>query len=67
MHTARDILIIANFLGSNMTEEQADDLMASVRDLSIADREMLLYNLEGGPLYTRLSMNNAEMGGYGRY
>jgi hypothetical protein len=64
---AENILAIANFLGEAMTEEQSVQLMDEVRELSIADQEMLLANINGGPLYTELSMYDGEMGGLSRY
>lgn len=62
-----ELLAIAHFLGDEMTEEQASRLMDEARELSIADREVLLDNIPGGMLYTEMSMHDAEMGGLCRY
>jgi hypothetical protein len=60
-------MAIAEFLGNEMTDEQATRLMDDARELSIADRERLVNVLPGGPLYTEMSMHDAEMGGLSRY
>ena len=61
--TKEDVLAISNFLGDNMSCEQAEQLMDLARQLSITDREWLM-NRTVGALYTELSMNAGEMGGY---
>jgi hypothetical protein len=65
--TANEMMAIAEFLGGDMTDEQASRLMDEAREMSIADRERLLNALPGGPLYTEMSMHDAEMGGLSRY
>jgi hypothetical protein len=65
--TKNEILAIAEFLGDSMTDDQASQLMDEARELSIADREDLLSALPGGPLYTEMSMHDAEMGGLSRW
>ena len=65
--TANEILAIADFLGDEMTDAQAERLMDECRQLSIADRERLLATVCGGNLYTDLSMHAHEMGGLSRY
>ena len=65
--TANEILAIADFLGDEMTDEQAARLMDGCRQLSVTDRERLLATLCGGNLYTELSMHAHEMGGLFRY
>lgn len=68
MSNVENIAAIANFLGSEMTEEQAKRLMDEARSsCSISDLERLRSVLDGGPLYTELSMHQGEMGGYARY
>lgn len=64
---ADNLLAIADFLGANMSDSQATELLDAARLLSIADREWLLDNLAGGRLYTELSMHDGEMGGLSRY
>lgn len=64
---ANELIAIAEFLGDDMTDEQATRLMDGARELSIADRERLLNTLPGGPLYTEMSMHDGEMGGLSRY
>ncbi len=59
MKTA-NLLAIAEFLGDEMTDEQASRLMDEARQLSVADREHLLNTLPGGPLYTEMSMHNGD-------
>lgn len=61
MADAETLLAIAEFLGDEMTDEQASRLMDEARKLSIADRERLLNQLHGGRLYTEMSMHNGEM------
>lgn len=65
--TIEEIIAIADFLGDDITEDQFWRLADEARKLSIADRERLHARLCGGPLYTEISMNRAEMGGYHRY
>lgn len=65
--TANEMMAIVEFLGDDMTDEHATRLMDEARELSIADRERLLNTFPGGPLYTEMSMHNAEMGGLSRY
>lgn len=62
-----ELLVVAEFLGNEMTEEQAERLMDEARNLSIEDRERLLNTLPGGPLYTEMGMHDREMGGLSRY
>jgi len=63
----RDFINIANFLGEEMTEEQATRLMDEAKDhLSISDIEILAQNCSG-EFYTQVDMYNAEMGGLSRY
>ncbi len=65
--TATEILTIADFLGDEMSDAQAERLMDECRRLSMADRERILAAVEGGPLYAELSMHAREMGGLSRY
>ena len=65
--TADEILAIADFLGEEMTDAQAERLMDECRQLSIDDRERLLATVEVGPLYGQLSEHAREMGGLARY
>ena len=67
MHTLDNLLAIADFLGDDMTEMQASELMDEARQLSIADREILLNSIPGNYFYTELSMHDGEMGGLDRY
>lgn len=60
------ILAVVDFLGSNISDEQVEKLMDDARGLSISDKEILLRSVRG-KFYTEMSMNDAEMGGYGRY
>jgi hypothetical protein len=62
-----ELLAVAEFLGPDMTEAQSLRLMDAARELSVANRELLLEALPGGALYTQLSMHNGEMGGLSRY
>jgi len=62
-----DILAVLRFLGDGITDEQIDQLMDMVKNLSIADREALLCHPDAVLLQTELSMHNAEMGGLHRY
>jgi hypothetical protein len=66
-YTMIEILTIAEFLGENMTNDQADTLMDHARELGIRDKEILKANLPGTPLYTEMSMHEGEMGGFSRY
>lgn len=61
-----NLIAIADFLGEEMTDLQTSRLMDESRRLSIADRERLL-SIIGGPLYTEISMHDAEMGSLSRY
>ena len=65
--TENEMIAIAEFIGDDMTDEQATRLMDEAREMSIAGRERLLNALPGGPLYTEMSMHDAEMGGLSRY
>ena len=66
--TKNEILAIANFLGDKMTDEQSVRLMSEAKNgLSISEIEQLYAELEGGPLFTEVSMYDGEMGGLGRY
>jgi hypothetical protein len=68
MKTLRDFLNLADFLGDEMTEEQAIRFMDEAKQvLSIAEIEVLLNELPGTALYTEVSMYDAEMGGLSRY
>ena len=61
------ILAIVEFLGEEMTDEQAAKLMDECRFFcSISEMEKLRDQLTG-PLYTLITMHEGEMGGYGRY
>jgi hypothetical protein len=64
--TANEILAITRFLGDALTDQQADELMDAIRELSIEDRERILDQVDG-PFYTEMSQHNAEMGGLSRY
>ena len=66
MKTVNELIAIAEFIGDEMTDAQAERLMDDVRELSLADREILLNALHGGPFYTEMSMHNGEMGGLSR-
>ena len=67
MRTIEQLLDLADFLGEDMTEKQAAQLMDEARLLSIADKERMLDKLNGSALYTEMSMHNAEMGGFYHY
>lgn len=64
---ANEILAVADFLGSCITDSQAESLMDEIRRLSITDREFVVSNLDGGILYTLLSEHRGELGGFERY
>jgi hypothetical protein len=64
---ANEILIIVEFLGDEMSDDQAERLMDDCQMLSVAAREYVLASLDGGKLYTALSTHNREMGGLDRY
>jgi hypothetical protein len=64
--TLNDIKAGEEFLGSDMTREQAMKLMDEARELSIADREELLHACSD-ELFYEMSMHDAEMGGLSRY
>jgi hypothetical protein len=65
--TLKEFLTLANFLGDEMTPEQASRLMDEAKQvLSISEIEVLLEEVSG-PLYTELSMYDGEMGGLSRY
>lgn len=67
MKTLNDFLNICEFLGEEITEEQATRLMDEARHcLSISEIEILMTNTDG-PLYSCLSEYNGEMGGLNRY
>lgn len=66
MKTINELLAIADFLGDDITDEQAENLMDEARQLSISDRERIL-NVVGGKFYTQMSMHDGEMGGLSRY
>lgn len=62
-----DYKAIIDFLGDEMTEDQAVRLMDDARsELSIADMGVLKASVSG-PMYTELSMYEGEMGGFSRY
>jgi hypothetical protein len=65
--TAENIIAIANFLGDAMTYDQSVQLMDEARQLSIADCERIFHEIDGGPMYTQISMYDGEMGGLSRY
>lgn len=67
--TFDQITAIIDFLGDNMTEEQASDLMDKAKEsLSISEIETLYYQEPYGlAFYTGLSMYDGEMGGLSRY
>jgi len=68
MRTVEDFLNVANFLGDEMTDDQASRLMSDAkRVLSISDIERLLAELPGTSFYTEVSMYDGEMGGLSRY
>jgi len=68
MKNLNDFLNVAEFLGNEMTEDQASRLAEEAKIvLSIGEIETLLRNLFGGPLYGELSKYDAEMGGLSRY
>lgn len=63
-----EFLAIANFLGDDMTEEQASVLMDEAKSkLSISDMEIFMANVDCGEMYYELSQYDAEMGGLSRY
>ena len=64
--TVQNILAIAEFLGDEMTDDQAIRMIDEIKKLSIADREIIYQHIEGR-LYTEMSMHNAEMGGLHNY
>lgn len=66
--TINELIAITDFLGDEITDEQVNRLMDNIREsVSIADREVVLSCLNGGPLYTALRENERELGGYFRY
>lgn len=67
MKTINELLAISEFLGDEMTEEQSKRLMDQARELSIYDKERLYDALNGGSLFTEMSMYNGEMGGLHNY
>ena len=54
--TIEQLLDLADFLGEDMTSEQAARLMDDARQLSIADKERMLDKLHATPLYTEMSI-----------
>jgi hypothetical protein len=62
MKTLSEFIAIANFLGDDMTEEQASQLMDEAKaDLSAAEIERLQSNIKSR-LYTSCSEYRAECG-----
>ena len=62
---ANEILAIAEFVGEDMSDEQAEKLMNLTRQLSIADREYLYLACHqvqvASKFYTELSINRCEL------
>ena len=58
----KQIVDIANFLGDDMTREQAITLMDEVRGLGIGDKLYVADYLQGGQLYTLIMEHFAEIG-----
>lgn len=68
MKKLQDFLNLADFLGDEMTDQQASRFMDEAKQcLSIAEIEVLLEALPGTSLYTEVSQYDAEMGGLSRY
>ena len=62
MKTLREFIAIANFLGDDMTEDQANKLMDEAKaELSQTDIETLSANV-GGSFYTAISEYHGECG-----
>jgi hypothetical protein len=60
-----DFLNIANFIGDEMTDDQASRLMSDAkRHLSISELEHLLSELPGTPFYTELTMYEVQLQKY---
>lgn len=67
MMTLNVALGLADFLGPDMTDAQASNLMDQCKEsLSIAEMQILKDTISG-PMYTQASMYDAEMGGLSRY
>ena len=60
--TRQEVMAIAEFLGDDMTDEQAVKLMDEVRRLGEDDKYYLYDYLPGSKLYTLLSEHFGEMG-----
>jgi hypothetical protein len=60
------IMNIIDFLGREITDDQSIRLMDRIRDLGVDDK-MRIKNMAHGRLYTLMSENEGEMGGYDRY
>jgi hypothetical protein len=68
VNTLKEFLAVANFLGDDMSEDQASDLMDQAKGvLSIADFERFMTQVDCGNMYYELSQYNGEMGGLSRY
>jgi hypothetical protein len=68
MENLQDFLNVIDFIGDEMTDEQAERLMGEARrKLSIADIERLSNTLMSPAMCLEISIYEAEMGGFGRY
>ena len=68
LHTLDQFLTVVNFLGDDMSQQLASDIMSFAKQrLSIEDMEILMRNCDDSAIYTELSMYDAEMGGLSRY
>ena len=67
MNHLERLIAIIDFLGNDISQDQAEQLMSDAREnLSIAEMEILKAEATGA-LYTLLSMYDGEMGGLSRY
>lgn len=67
MKTYKEFLAIINFLGEDMTEEQAIQLMDEAKEALSLYEINALYSKCFNAMYSELSQFNAEMGGLNRY
>ena len=66
--TAEEIIQMANSLGDNLSDEQADSLLDAARaSCSLSEIERIRDALDGGLLFTAITMMEGEMGGFQRY
>ena len=67
MKTCKEVLAIVEFLGDDITDDQASKLMDEIKGMSIVEKEIIMDRLNGGAMYTEMTMHDAEMGGFDRY